>query len=142
MLTQRDHCACLRSFNLLPRCIILGALLVARGVSGCSNMLVSKGATTDGSTHIAYNSDGQVGYFLNMRCYAMTPCVGLDVRLRQRGGVVCIVQLGARLTGRDGRCFFPPPTPYNLQSFYGYMTSLPRATHPAGTMRDIHEFGW
>ena len=27
------------------------------------------------------------------------------------------------------------------QSFYGYMTSLPRATHPAGTMRDVHEFG-
>ena len=31
-------------------------------VTGCSNFLVSKGATDDGSTHIAYNSDGQSFY--------------------------------------------------------------------------------
>ena len=39
---------------------VVGAVLLVAGASGCSNMLVSKGATADGSTQIAYNSDGQV----------------------------------------------------------------------------------
>ena len=43
---------------MLKDCYIMIGMVAA--ASGCSNMLVSKGATTDGSTQIAYNSDGQV----------------------------------------------------------------------------------
>jgi hypothetical protein len=46
---------------LLGKTFVLGCV-ASIAVEGCSNLLVSKGATTDGSTHIAYNSDGQSFY--------------------------------------------------------------------------------
>eukprot|EP01052_Picozoa_sp_SAG31_P013444 SAG31_NODE_808_length_11926_cov_13.255179_4_plen_108_part_00 len=41
--------------------LLLLCVLTVRS-SGCSNFLVSSAATEDGSTHIAYNSDGQSFY--------------------------------------------------------------------------------
>eukprot|EP00035_Acanthoeca_spectabilis_P013723 m.257008 g.257008 ORF g.257008 m.257008 type:complete len:117 (-) comp15955_c0_seq5:2737-3087(-) len=60
-------------------------LLASPSVHSCSNILVSRGASSDNSTMIAYNSDGE--------------------------------------------------------SFYGYMTSLPRGDHAAGAQREVYEFG-
>ncbi len=37
--------------------LLLLALTQLRDAAACTNMLVSAGATTDGSTHIAYNAD-------------------------------------------------------------------------------------
>jgi dipeptidase len=43
-------------------CVLLCGFLLTTRTSSCSNFLVSSGATEDGSTHIAYNSDGQSFY--------------------------------------------------------------------------------
>jgi hypothetical protein len=40
---------------VLRSSVLLAALL--REAGACTNMLVSAGATTDGTTHIAYNAD-------------------------------------------------------------------------------------
>ena len=65
-------------------CVAIAGLLPTLALC-CSNFLVSKGATGDASTHVAYNSDGQ--------------------------------------------------------SFYGYMTSLPRQGAAPPRERKIYEFG-
>ena len=48
--------------------LLLLALSQLRDAAACTNMLVSAGATTDGSTHIAYNADdgglyGSLGHY-------------------------------------------------------------------------------
>jgi len=42
--------------------VLLVDVLLLLQVNGCSNFLVSRGATSDNSTHVAYNSDGQSFY--------------------------------------------------------------------------------
>jgi dipeptidase len=57
------------SLNSAPYFVALGSVLLTGDISeGCTNILVSKGASADGSTHIAYNADsgnlyGTLGHY-------------------------------------------------------------------------------
>lgn len=86
----RQYCVSLQPKNkntIMKRLIIVMMLAVAFSAPACTNLIVSKGATTDGSTFITYAADSHTRYGQLRYCPAADHPEGATLKLYNYGSL-------------------------------------------------------